>query len=468
MDPRQEWLEERVDELIEEGLEDLGGGRVGVAVVDLVTGDILYRHNAGEQFNTASNTKLITTAAALALLGPDFRYRTGLYAEELEEGGVVPGDLYLRASGDPSLGNADLYELARDLKNKGVRRVRGRIVVDTSYFDGADLPPHFDEQPDEDASFRAPIGATSLNFNMTTIRVRPSLSGSGAADVFVDPPNDYVRITGVVNTVRRGRTRLRLETEPRERHLEVEVRGQIRSTSRERWFRRRVADPVQYVGTALADALAAHGIKVGRRRLAAGEIPDDAVPLALRDSPPLAVLVRGLGKYSNNYVAEMLLKTVGAETKDHDEPATWKDGLSAVRGFLTAELGFQPGTFRYENGSGLFDSNGFSPGQMVRVLSAAHRDFRWGPDFTGSLSIASADGTLSTRMSEGPAERQVRAKTGTLAQVSALSGYAAIDGRFPLAFSVLVNDFPEGQVHDARSLQDDIAEALVQFLQSAE
>jgi D-alanyl-D-alanine carboxypeptidase/D-alanyl-D-alanine-endopeptidase (penicillin-binding protein 4) len=210
------------------------------------------------------------------------------------------------------------------------------------------------------------------------------------------------------------------------------------------------------------------GITLGRKRIDTDRVPTRARPLVTHDSPSFAVLVRGLGKYSNNYVAEMVLKTIGAETKAGEARATWEHGLSAVREYLESTVKLEPGSYRYENGSGLFDSNEFTPRQMVKVLSAAHRDYRYGPDFVASLSIAGVDGTLSKRMDEGPAARQVRAKTGTLATVSALAGYAAIDGRAPLAFAVFVNDFPKGDARTARAAQDDVAEALVTFLENAE
>src|SRR5690606_28618406 len=209
--------------------------------------------------------------------------------------------------------------------------------------------------------------------------------GRGPAEVRVDPPNDYVEIAGVVDTVDRGRTRLRVTSEARPGALQVVVRGQIRRDGGERHYRLRVPDPVPYVGSAFRRALAVHGVKVGRKTIEVAEVPPEARVVAVRNSPPLAVLVRGLGKYSNNYVAEMLLKTIGAETRSEPGPASWQDGLGAVRAYLTGHVGLEPGSFRYDNGSGLFDSNAFTPVQLVRVLAAAHRDYRIAADLAASL-----------------------------------------------------------------------------------
>lgn len=444
----------------------LGGARIGIAAVDLTTGEYLFERDADEGFNTASNTKIVTTAAALALLGPEYRLRTEVLAEELDDAGTVTGDLYLRGRGNPGFGSDSMQELCRAVVDAGVKKIAGGIAIDASYFDGVDLPPHFDEQPDEHASFRAPIGATSLNFNMFTVTVQPAPRGTGAARVSIDPANDYIALTHTVSTVARGRTRLRIDSVEEKGTLKLVVSGQIRRDASPRRFRRRAPDPVAFAGTALRRALVAHGISVGKKRVVTATAPETARLIALHESPPLAVLVRGLGKYSNNYVAEMLLKVIGAEIVADGTPASWSHATGAVERFLIDIVGLAPGSFRYGNGSGLFESNQFTPRQMTRVLAHAARDFRWGPDLLGSLSIAGADGTLSRRLEDGPAERRIRAKTGTLAQVSALSGFAAIDGRRPIAFSVLVNDIPLWKTGDARALQDAVAEALIQYLRA--
>lgn len=437
---------------------------MGVAVRDLASARALYDHHGDELFNVASNAKIITTAAVLHYLGPDYRFYTSVYIDNIDGDGVVDGNLYIRGQADPSLGTEDLRALAADIALYGVTSIRGQIVVDDSYFDSDILPPHFDEQPDENAAFRAPIGAASLNFNAIAFVVTPSHTGSGPAQVVVDPPTDYVKLSAAVETVSRGRTRLRMESEVKGKRLEVKIIGQIRSDQYPYRLRRRVPHPAIYLGSALEALLEARGIDVRRRNIGHAVVPDDAKLIASRRSPPLAVLVRGMGKYSNNYVAEMLLKTVGAEVKSAGEPASFADGLDAVHEYLTGEVGLAPEGFRYENGSGLFDATRLSPAQIVRILATAHDDFRYGPDLLAALAIAGADGTLRRRMEDGPAERLVRAKTGTLADVSALSGYAAAEGETALAFSVLVDDIPPGGLNDARALQDEIANILVTFL----
>ncbi len=380
----------------------------------------------------------------------------------------MAGDLHVRGRGDPSLGTGELYQLVRELRQNGVKQIEGGVVVDVDYFDSRDLPPHFEEKPKDSAPYRAPVGATSLNFNAVTVSLRPAANGSGPCTVAVEPPNDYVVIDSAVRTVKRGRTRIRMEDETTDNSMRFVLRGQLRADDGIKVYRRRVADPVLYLGSALRVALTRTGIELGKTKVTTGEVPASASALAWRVSEPLAVLVRGLGKNSNNYVAEMLLKTIGAEQRsDKTRPASWDDGLAAVRGWLVDTIGWATEGFYYGNGSGLYASNRFSPRQIVRLLSVGYRDFRWGPDLVASLSIGGVDGTISRRMVHGPAAGRVRAKTGTLDGVSTLSGYVAIDGRSPLAFSIFVNGFSDESADYARLLQNDICEATVPFLEAS-
>lgn len=465
---RAKYLKDRIEGIVGFRSLELAGARIGVAVYDLASEKEIIAIDGDGLYNSASNTKLVTAAAALAMLGPQYRYYTALYALEVDTEGVIKGDLYVRGRGDPSLGTSELYQLVREMKQNGVKKIAGRVVVDADFFDNRDLPPHFEEQPRNQAPYRAPIASTALNFNSVTVSLRPAPTGSGACEIIVDPPNDYVLVESAVETVSTGRTRIRMESKTTRDNLKLTVSGQLRLDDGTKSYRRRIPDPMRYMGTALRGAIAANGIAIDKKKkVIAGQVPKLAKPVAWRVSEPLAVLVRGLGKYSNNFVAETLLKTIGAVKRaDQHKPATWDDGLVAVRGWLEGTVGWKKDGYYYGNGSGLFASNRFSPRELASLLAAAYRDFRFGPDYVASLSIAGVDGTISRRMSRGPAAGLVRAKTGTLSGVSTLSGYAALDGRAPLVFSILVNGFSDEQANSARVLQNEICEAMIPFLES--
>jgi serine-type D-Ala-D-Ala carboxypeptidase/endopeptidase (penicillin-binding protein 4) len=462
-------LPARIDALI--ALQaPLASARVGIYVQDLATGAVLYQHDAQGGYAIASVTKVVTMAAALALLGPDFRFRTALLAEEVDAGGVIKGDLYLESRGNPMLATADLEELARWLERSGVRRVRGELVVDTGYFDDQPSPPHFDEQPEEQAAFRAPVGAASLERSAFMVRVRASRSPGERAAVWLEPETPYLRLGRVeVVTQDTGRDDVRIASELDDKgRMVVHVAGQVRTGGGVQGFRRRVENPVSYVGETMREILDQRRIRI-RKPARPGVAPAGAQVLAFVESEPLCVLIHRLGKDSDNFVAETLLKTLAAEHREPGadaRPATWQEGLAVVQRFLTDHVGLAPGSFRYGNGSGLFDASAFSPAQIGAVLATAYRNMRYGPDLMAALAIAGTDGTLRGRMVTSPARGRVRAKTGTLAAVSALAGYLDAGPRPPVAFAIFINGIEPlwAARQAARDLQDGVVEAVIDHL----
>jgi D-alanyl-D-alanine carboxypeptidase/D-alanyl-D-alanine-endopeptidase (penicillin-binding protein 4) len=456
---RDAWLGARIDALIA-ARPELGTARIGVAVDDLATGRPLYRRAGDEPFNVASNVKVVTVGAALAVLGPEHRFRTVLLADAIDNAGTIGGNLYLRGGGDPSFDTPALWSLVHELRLIGVKKVTGALVIDDSFFDAATLPPAY-EQKQEDAPFRAPVAAVSLNYNAVTVWVQPGTAAGAPARIVVSPPQDYVTVRSTVTTVAAGRTALASTSRSGSAGLEVDVAGQIRLDDLGgEAVRKRVDSPAAYTAAALRAFLVQAGIRVGPTRYAA--VPKSARALVTHTSEPVAVLVRELSKFSNNFMAETLLKAMGAEAGG--APGTWPKGLAAATGWL-ASAGLERGQYRYENGSGLYDSNRFTPAQIARVLRAGALDPRFGPEYQSALAIAGADGTLARRMAGGPAERVVRGKSGTLKNVSCLSGLAGGRGA-PLAFALLVNELPEtaAAARAVRGLEDGVAEALALYV----
>jgi D-alanyl-D-alanine carboxypeptidase/D-alanyl-D-alanine-endopeptidase (penicillin-binding protein 4) len=447
-------LQARIDAIL--AAKPLAGATIGVHVVDLATGAALYSREADLAMNPASNIKLVTTAAALALLGPEHRYVTRVYADKgALRGGTIHGDLYLRGGGDPALITADLYQLASDLRALGVTRVTGGLVLDTTLFDRDELPPGFD-QKEELVAYRAPGGALSVNFGTYVVMVRPGAAAGDRAHAAIDPPVPSIALENEATTEPEGRTRLRLsvETEPKGHGLKVRLAGSIGVAAEPAEYRYPVASPADYTGEVFRLVLAQRGVKLGKPGVRLAAVPDDAARLAIVRSQPLSVLVRSVNKLSNNYMAEHILKTLDAAT-----PQTYAGGLQRTRAWAT-ELSVAGDGFRMTNGSGLYDTNRISAAQLVRLLVAVHRDFRIAGDFMASLPIAGADGTLRSRLQEGPATRFVRAKTGSLDTVSALSGYAGALGKPPIAFSVLIGGIDKWKAAAAKQAQNEIAALL--------
>ena len=458
---RAAWLRDRMAAAIA-AQSGLAGAKIAVSAIDLATGREVLAREADRAMSLASTTKLLTSTAALTLLGSGFRWRTGVYGAEPDAKGVVAGDLYLKGRGDPTLGVGELRELAGELVAHGVREA-DRLVVDSSYFDDAVEPPHFEDQKTETAGFRAPVA--SLGVARSAITISVVAEPDGGATIALDPdPGDYFKVVnkGVIS-VHRGRTRLTVNMKATVDHVEIEVAGEIRWGEGSWEIRKRVDEPVRFAAEVFRRALSEHGVKIKARTITIGSVPPATKLLAAHDSPPLSEVVRQMNKVSDNYLAECVLKTVGAQTKTAPGPATWADGRAAVHGYL-ATIGLPETGYRADNGSGLFDATAVSAKQVTTVLRAAHKDFRVGPDLLASLPIGGVDGTLAKRWNGRAPAGRVRAKTGTLDKVTALAGYVAIDSEHPIGFAILVNDIPPGQRDGARTAADEILEALVAYL----
>ncbi len=427
------------------------GGVAGVAVIDPGDGRHLARVDERTPLNPASNAKLFTAAAALARLGPHHRFVTGLYGEIR---GDHVGDLVLRGSGDPSLTTDDLAGLVRQLVAMGVRRIEGRILVDGSRFDAQTVPPAFDQQPNEWASFRAPVSALSLDRNAVTANVLPLQAGQPAR-VWFEPPG-LVAPSGSFVTVPAGRGQdLRIDWRARPGGITARLSGEVAEGLPRLRFARRVDDPTLLAGRVLEHLLERAGIPV-RGEVATGG-SGERRSLALHASAPLGHLLAELGKQSDNFYAEMVFKSLGAGP--NGEPASFARAAAVVTEWIRT-VGAADAGLRVTNGSGLFDANRASADTIARVLVAVQREPALASEFTAQLAIGGLDGTLTSRFRKQKRARSVRAKTGTLARADALSGYVLLPGRgTPVVFSVVVNGVTEHGA--ARQRIDRVVEAIL-------
>ncbi len=434
-----------------------GNSIVGVAVADVITGEEIYERNGDKALNPASNAKIVTAACALKELGPEFRFNTSVHGKK--DGNTVHGPVFIKGHADPSLATRDLWQMARKMRDAGIRRVEGGIVVDDTYFDEENLPFAYNQQPDEDNKFRAPVGAVSLNHNALAIRIRPGATGMAKARVSMDPPG-YAIVTNDTLTVGQGAHNPRISAAPMEDRTRVRVWGQIPLGSRPVTYYRRIDNPSLFAGYGLKAVLEGVGITVGGDVRVGPLVPGTPL-LASHSSAPLSSVLWETGKMSNNFVTETVLKTIGAEAGKG--PGTWDLATKQVSQVL-AQWGLAEGTYTYRNGSGLFDANRFSARHFVQVLRGAYLDSGIRPEFLSQLATGGVDGTIKSRYRNKSARRYVRAKTGTLADVSALSGYVFDrSGTHPIAFSILVNRAP-GYVSVARGYQEKIVTVIARAL----
>jgi len=427
----------------------------GAEVLSLRTGERLFSHNARVPLRPASTMKILTGAAALTLLKPEFVFETDvLVTGPIDRAGTMAGDLYVRGSGAPDLVAEAWWLTARELARLGLRRVTGDLIGDDSFFDEDPRPAGWPPLS-VDSWYNAPVSALSCNFNVITVRAVPGDFPGARPGVDLDPASSFFRISNRARTAdrRSDLTVVRLYEDGRNT---IVIDGDIRLGGGPQVFRRAVEDPTLFALHTFRDIALREGITIGGA-LRRGRAPEQAQVLYSHRSRPLAVLVRDMNKNSNNFMAEALLKTLGARFAG--APGTTEKGLAALQSYLM-DLGVHTATARLSDGSGLSELNRLHAGLLAETLARAHRDFSVGPELVGSLSVGGIDGTLDARFSNGVDRRQVRAKTGRLAGVAALAGYAVNRDGHPFAFAVLANDI-RGSNGSAQRAIDQLVSELI-------
>ncbi len=433
--------------------------RVGIQVVSLRTGRVLYDRDSNLLFNPASNMKLLTTATALSRLGPDFRFKTELRADTASVAdSAIAGNLYLKGYADPDLSLADLDWLIQRLRNKGIRRISGDLVCDASYLDDFFFGAGW-MWDDASSSDFAPIAALTVNDNCVTVTVQPGAQVGDSLSYLLEPETAYVKIQNLgvtVDSLDSNRIRrFKVEREWKRPSNTIVIEGGLPAGTAERQLVIEVVNPVRFMGTVFSEMLARAGIELPGQ-VTEGTLPDTSLSLVTHISAPLSEVIRNTNKISDNLSAELLLKTLGAEFRR--PPGSAKAGLAVVKEFLS-EVGIDTTKLYLADGSGVSRYDVVTPAQVVKLLRHMAEDFHVQAEFMASLPIAGMDGTLRNRMLDTPAQGKLRAKTGTLRGVSSLSGYTTTADGEPLAFSIMMEHFV-GPASLRRSLQDRICAVI--------
>jgi D-alanyl-D-alanine carboxypeptidase/D-alanyl-D-alanine-endopeptidase (penicillin-binding protein 4) len=428
----------------------------GVALVD-ESGRLVYSRNADRLFIPASNTKLVVSAVAAALLPPDWRVRTSVYAGPVV-GGVVMGDLVLYGRGDPTMDRrcyatdstlpgvcdtdpfARLRQLADSLRAKGVQLIQGDVVGDGSYFEPTLVHPNW-EQFDLNWWYAAPVSGLGFNDNSVDFTWQPGPAAGAPALITMSPDLGDLAFENRTVTVPAGG-----ESDVGDRFfrhpgtLQIWAEGTVALDNPPRKDSFALPDPNLYAARALRQALSDAGISVaGTTR----STTDSSAYAGLRQTPPLAeVASRPLRDWifpvlntSQNWFSEMLLKQLG---RQFGRGGSWPDGLDVERRFLIDSVRIDSTQISLSDGSGLSSSNLISPLAFTQLLRYMRRHPRFA-SFAAGLPQAGATGSLKTRFLGTPLAGRVRAKTGSISRVNSLSGYIELDrGRF-LTFSVQAN-----------------------------
>ena len=487
---------------------DLARGFWGIEVVSLAPADkagenpanTLYSLNADKLFTPASNTKLFTTAAALALIGPDYKFRTTVETSgTLDRYGRLSGDLVLVGRGDPNLSGRELpYELktqrnddpiqalealADALVIKGVKFVDGDIIADDSFFAFERYGEGW-SQDDLVWADGAPVSALTINDNVVFVSILPADRPGEKAFVSVKPFADYYRIDNRIITTPAGTGRkFFVNREPGS--TVVTLWGNMPLDDAGANEALAIEEPAEFAAGLFRQLLEKRGIVVyGKQRTHHTELAtlstfsvttsapsrggndedtharrlktDQPIVLASYESKPLLQDVRVINKVSQNLHAEILLRLLGRE---RGNAGTIESGLEVLRGFLT-QAGISSDQYVFYDGSGLSRQNLVTPHAVVQLLRYCTTQ-PWGAEYKTTFPVSGVDGSLSERFNTPRMQNRIMAKTGSLGGVKTLSGYATTDTGQLVVFSILSNNFnlPAKRVTDAI---DSLVQAIVE------
>jgi D-alanyl-D-alanine carboxypeptidase/D-alanyl-D-alanine-endopeptidase (penicillin-binding protein 4) len=440
----------------------------GVEVISLDRGDLLYERNATRLYMPASNNKIVTAAAALARLGPDYRYETRIASDGEVIGGVLKGSLIITGSGDPSLAarfhDGDPFRVFRDwasqLRARGIRKIEGEIIGDARAF-----PPPFLgsswEWDDLIYGYAAPVTALQFNENLWTLEVTPGNTAGAPANVKCSPMPEYVALDARITTIAAGE-KGRIEIRRGARRESIVATGTIAMGAEPDVTTLAVELPTAYYLAAMKRTLQEEGIDTAGAALRAVEDAGSAPPpqgqtLLSHLSPPLPEILKPLLKVSQNLYAETLARTLGLALRGR---GAFEIGRELVQETLE-RMAIQKDTYAYEDGSGLSRHNLVSADMLIRIFRYMSRQ-KYFQAFFDALPIAGIDGTIRSRMKGTRAENNVRGKTGTIAYVRCLSGYVKTADGEMLAYAMIANNFLASN-QAVEYLQDSALERLANF-----
>jgi len=410
---------------------ELPAQALGVYVQEVGARKPLVAVNAERAFSPASTMKLVTTYAALEMLGPTYTWKTQAYAGGPQTGDILQGDLIIKGSGDPKLVTENFWLFLRQIRAHGIREIRGDLVLDRSAFEEAPFDP---SKFDGDAVKPYNVGADALLLNYSALRFRfipnPSLN---SVSVVMDPPMADYAVTGPRLT--NG------DCGDWQRKLGAVLTtgadfsgGFAASCGEKTWYAYPYQmTPTQYFGAVFRQMWADLGgsLKGGVKN---GVTPASAAMITEWESAPLPEIVRDINKYSNNVMARQALLTLALEVLR--QPASTGRGAQVVKEWLAAK-GVDASELVIENGSGLSRVERIAPRTLGRMLVAAFKSPLM-PEFVSSMPLAGFDGTMRNRLWDKSVAGKAHIKTGRLDDVRAVAGYVlAASGKYYAVVSIL-------------------------------
>ncbi len=415
--------------------------------------------NAESLMVPASLTKIVTGGAILTMIPLNKKFTTGLWSKSEISGNKLRGSLCLKGGGDPSFVSEKMWYLVNEFIRTGASTIEGDLVIDGSRFDSE----NFDSGRDSkrvDRAFDAPISAVSFNWNSVNVYVRPGKVG-GPAQVFLDPANDYLTLENKTKTVSKsGIKGIEVSRVTIQSKDKIIVTGNISFDATEMVVYKSITNPSLWAGSHLKEFLLQRGVKVNGV-IKEGLCEKDSNLMASVQSKNLNEMTSDMLKFSNNFVAEMLVKNLAAEdlvAAGSNKSANMKDGIESLKKYLE-KIGIKRSDYVLENVSGLTRDNRFTAKQLSLILTSIKNDFLIFPEFLSGLPIAGVDGTMKNRLKNEDI-KSVRAKTGYLDGVVGLAGFVGRPNESALVFVFMFNgSYEQGQA--ARNLFDDFLSVLI-------
>ncbi|TLD43664.1 MAG: D-alanyl-D-alanine carboxypeptidase [Candidatus Jettenia ecosi] len=444
---------------------DLKQVSCGISVVSLKKNVSVYNYRSNNLFSVASNMKLLTTAAALDYLGPNFTYETSIEANGvITDSGKLKGDIILKGSGDPNLSGRFYHgnilavpeSWASALRSRGISRITGDIIADDTIFDRIYTHPAWSKNQ-LSAWYCAPSCGLSFNDNCVDITLISSKKPGNAVILLINPDTSYFTIfNNCIGTSDKKEHAYSMYREPETNRIFITGKFWINASPKREWVT--VYNPALYLATVFKEVLEKYGILVdGTARLIdKTDVADAHRERITQTTSTMGQTISVTNKRSQNFYAEQILKTLGAHV--NGEGST-KSGIDILHNFMN-KLGFHPDEYQIEDGSGLSRGNRFSPHMITSLLTYMYKHPH-GKVLYDSLPVSGKDGGLKDRMVSPQYKNRVHAKTGYIAKVSTLSGYINTPNGDVIAFSILMNNF--NNLRSIHKVQDDICRTLINY-----
>ncbi|MFH1423167.1 MAG: D-alanyl-D-alanine carboxypeptidase/D-alanyl-D-alanine-endopeptidase [Planctomycetota bacterium] len=454
-------LGEKIDAAL--STKHLAKAFVGVKIVCLTDGTTVYSKNASKLFSVASNMKVATTAASLALLGKSYEFKTKLLRSGTIEGKTLNGDLVVIGEGDPNISNRfysspnQVFQTwAKILIAQGIEKVEGNVVIDDTFFDRNYVPNTW-PKGQLHLWYCAPVSAVSLNDNCVDVTVSPGSANSKPAIYTLSPMTNYVKIVNSCVTTSKKSDHV-VSLYRGQGSTEITLSGKFFSNSSSQTYYVTVDNPSLFFGTVLKETLESNGVTVeGKVKLTESSVAENLLTPVAVHSQPLQTVISVTNKNSQNLYAEILLKTIGRRVAGS---GSLSGGAKAMEKFFN-QIGVDKSRFEIADGCGLSREAKITPEALNRIFIYMHKQ-NYREEFRQSLSLSGYDGTLKNRFDEPNYRGRVAGKTGYIRGVSALSGYASSSSGKLFAFTIIFNKAE----HMSNTYMKDIQDKVVKILLS--